>query len=165
MTYQAKLFIQAKSRWLLNDDKSQTKTITLLLTNSIQVLFTFKKNKNMERNLQKLSNDKDEMVSKGQIIEAAEKYFASNVKTIDFDGSVTEGKQETMKRLNEFVGSIQKVNEITLRRSASHDDAAFAEYIFSFEMKDGSKIYWHEIIRSLWKNGQIVEEQYFSYKG
>lgn len=119
----------------------------------------------MEKNLQELSNAKDEMVSNGQIIEAAEKYFASNVKTIDFDGSVTEGKQETMKRLNEFVGSIQKVNEITLRRSASYDDASFSEYIFSFEMKDGSRIYWHEIIRALWKNGQIVEEQYFSYKG
>lgn len=116
----------------------------------------------MEKNLQELSNDKDEMVSKGQIIEAAEKYFASNVKTIDFDGSVAEGKQETMKRLNGFVGSIQKVNEITLQRSASHNNTAFSEYIFSFEMKDGSKIYWHEIIRSLWENGQIVEEQYFT---
>lgn len=115
----------------------------------------------MEKNIQELSNAKNEMVTSGQIIDAAEKYFASNIKTIDFDGTVTEGKQATMKKLNDFTGSIQKVNEIVLHRSASYDNVSFSEYIFSFEMKDGSKIYWHEIIRSLWENGQIVEEQYF----
>lgn len=115
----------------------------------------------MKKNLQELSNEKNEMVTSGQIIDAAEKYFAANIKTIDFDGTMTEGKQATMKKLNDFVGSIQKVNEITLFRSASYENASFSEYIFSFEMKDGSKIYWHEIIRSSWENGQIVEEQYF----
>jgi len=115
----------------------------------------------MEKNLQELSNAKNEMVTNGQIIDAAEKYFASNIKTIDFDGTVTEGKQETLKKLNEFVGSIQKVDQIELLRSASYENVSFSEYIFSFEMKDGSKIYWHEVIRSLWKNGQIIEEQYF----
>jgi len=116
----------------------------------------------MEKNLQELSNAKNEMVTNGQILDAAEKYFASNIKTIDFDGTVAEGKQVTLKNLNEFVGSIQKVNKIELLRSASYANASFSEYIFSFEMKDGSKIYWHEIIRSLWENGQIVEEQYFN---
>ncbi|HEX5555416.1 MAG TPA: hypothetical protein VFX43_19405 [Chitinophagaceae bacterium] len=116
----------------------------------------------MEKNLQKLSNGKDEMVSKGQILDAAEKYFASTIKTIDFDGTVTEGKQAAMKKLTAFVGSIQKVNEISLLRSATDNNASFSEYIFSFEMEDGSKIYWHEIIRSLWENEQIIEEQYFT---
>ncbi|OQP44910.1 hypothetical protein A4H97_10885 [Niastella yeongjuensis] len=112
-------------------------------------------------NLQDLSNGKNKMITDGQIIDAAQKYFASNIKTIDFDGTVTEGKESTMKKLNDFVGSIQKVNEIALRRSASYQNVSFSEYIFSFEMKDGTKIDWHEIIRSLWENGQIVEEQYF----
>lgn len=115
----------------------------------------------MENNLQELSNAKDALVANGQIIDAAEKYFAANVKTIDFDGSRTAGKEETMERLQNFVGSIQKVNEITLHRSAADNNVSFSEYIFSFEMKDGSKIYWHEIIRALWENGKIVEEQYF----
>jgi hypothetical protein len=115
----------------------------------------------MEKNLQELSNAINEMIKDGQIIDAAEKYFASNIKTIDFDGTVTEGKQAAMKKLNDFVGAIKKVNEISLRRSSSYDNASFSEYIFSFEMTDGSKLYWHEIIRSVWENGQIVEEQYF----
>ena len=115
----------------------------------------------MEKNLQELSNAKNEMVTSGQIIEAAEKYFAANIKTIDFDGTITEGKQVAMKKLNDFVGSIKKVNEITLIHSSANRHASFAEYIFSFEMKDGTRIYWPEIIRALWENGQIVEERYF----
>jgi len=115
----------------------------------------------MKGNLEELSNEKNEMITSGQIIEAAEKYFAPHIKTIDFDGTVTEGKPATLKKLNGFIGSIQNVNEITLHRSVSYDNASFSEYIFSFEMKDGSNIYWHEIIRSIWENGQIVKEQYF----
>jgi hypothetical protein len=115
----------------------------------------------MEKNLQELLNAKNELVKKGQILDAAGTYFASGVKTIDFDGTVTDGKQATTKKLQDFVGSIQKVNEITLHRVAANNDVTFSEFTFSFEMKDGSKIYWHEIIRSLWKNGEIIEEQYF----
>ena len=115
----------------------------------------------MKENLEELSIAKNEMITSGQIMEAAERYFAPNIKTIDFDGTVTDGKLATLKKLEKFIGSIKNVNEITLHRSVSYDNASFSEYIFSFEMKDGSNIYWHEIIRSIWENGQIVKEQYF----
>jgi hypothetical protein len=101
------------------------------------------------------------MVTNGQLIEAAEKYYAPNIRTIEFDGRVTEGRQAAMKKLKDFVGSIQKVREITLLRSASDDNASFSEYVLDFKMKDGSEIYLYEIVRSLWENGQIVEERYF----
>ena len=32
------------------------------------------------------------MVSNGQLVDAAEKFYAPNVKTIEYDGSVMEGK-------------------------------------------------------------------------
>lgn len=115
----------------------------------------------MEKNLQEQVNAMNEMVIKGQIIDAAEKNFASNIKTIEYDGSVTEGKQAAMKKLTEFVNSIQKVKQIDLLRSASDDNASFSEYILEFDMKDGSNVILHEIIRSLWENGQVVEERYF----
>ena len=115
----------------------------------------------MKRDLQEVAKEKNVMVASGQIVDAAEKYFAASVKTIDFDGTTTEGKHATMKKLSEFVGELKIVNEISLLRSATDGDVSFAEYIFSFEMNDGSKIYWHEIIRSLWESGEIVEERYF----
>ena len=125
------------------------------------VINYIQKNKKMEMNLQQLPDAMNEMITNGQLIDAAEKYYASNIKTIEFDGTVTEGKQAAMKKLNDFVNSIQKVNKIELRRSVSGDNASFSEYILDFDMKDGSNVYLHEIIRSLWENGQVTEERYF----
>lgn len=115
----------------------------------------------MQKNIQELSDDMNKMVVNGQLVDAAEKYYASNIRTIEFDGTLTEGKEAAMKKLNEFVGSIKRVKELTLLRSAAYDNTSFSEYILRFEMNDGSDVYMHEIVRSLWESGQVVEEQYF----
>ncbi|MDB5152408.1 MAG: hypothetical protein JWR54_1159 [Mucilaginibacter sp.] len=112
-------------------------------------------------NLQKLVNAMNELVTNGQLTDAAEEYYASNIKTIEFDATVTEGKQAAMKKLNDFLNSIEKVKQIELRRSVADGDASFSEYVLNFEMKDGTNSYLHEVIRSLWENGQVVEERYF----
>lgn len=103
----------------------------------------------------------DAMVSKGQIVEAIDKFFASDSLTTDFDGTITKAKAETMAKLSGFVGAIQKVNGITLHHSIAGEDFSMSEFTFDFDMKDGSKILWHEIIRRKWKNGKVVNEQYF----
>jgi len=115
----------------------------------------------MDTNLPEILTAKNKMVTSGLLIEAAEKYFAPTIRTIDFDGIVTIGKHETMHKMKYFFGSIEKVNEIILYRMATCNDVTFAEFTFHFEMKDGRNIFWHEIVRSLWNDGQITEEQYF----
>ncbi|MEZ4817524.1 MAG: SnoaL-like domain-containing protein [Flavobacteriaceae bacterium] len=115
----------------------------------------------MEQSLNEIFSAKNEMVKKGQIVEATEKFFAPNAKTIDFDGTVTNGKTEMLTKMQGFAGAIAKVNGIILHHTSVNGDVSFAEFTFDFDMKDGSKILWHEILRTVWKNGQIVEEQYF----
>lgn len=115
----------------------------------------------MEQSLNEIFSAKNEMVKKGQIVEATEKFFASNAKTIDFDGTVTNSKPEMLTKMQGFAGAIANVNGITLHHTSVNGDVSFAEFTFDFDMKDGSKIQWHEILRTVWQNGQIVEEQYF----
>lgn len=115
----------------------------------------------MEQSLIEILSAKNEMVKKGQIVEATEKYFAPSARTLDFDGTVTKGKEEMLTKMRGFAGAIAKVNGITLHHTALSEDVSFAEFTFDFDMKDGSKILWHEILRTVWQNGQIVEEQYF----
>jgi hypothetical protein len=115
----------------------------------------------MEYSLNEIFSAKNEMVKKGQIVEATEKFFAPNAKTIDFDGTVTNGKSEMIAKMQSFAGAIAKVNGITLHSASLNGDVSFAEFTFDFDMKDGSKVLWHEILRTIWQNGQIVEEQYF----
>jgi len=115
----------------------------------------------MEQSLNEIFSAKNEMVKKGQIVEATEKYFAPNARTIDFDGTVTKEKSEMVTKMQGFAGAIANVNQIKLHHTSLSEDVSFAEFTFDFDMKDGSKIVWHEILRTVWKNGQIVEEQYF----
>lgn len=115
----------------------------------------------MEQSLNEILSAKNEMVKKGLIVEATEKFFAPHAKTVDFDGTRTNGKPEMVTKMKGFAGAIAKVNDITLHRASLNGDVSFSEFTFDFDMKDGSKILWHEILRTVWENGQVVEEQYF----
>lgn len=112
-------------------------------------------------NLNELLSTKVEMIQKGQIVEATEKFLAANGKTVDFDGTVTKNKAEMVDKMKGFGGAIAKINSLKALQTAASGNVTFIELDVNFDMKDGSKIVWHEIIRSVWENGQIVHEQYF----
>ncbi len=115
----------------------------------------------MEQSLNEILSAKNELVKQGRIVEATEKYFAPNAKTIDFDGTVTTDKAEMLSKMQGFAGAIANVNSITLHHTSLNDNVSFSEFTFDFDMKDGSKVLWHEIMRTVWENGRIKEEQYF----
>lgn len=115
----------------------------------------------MEQNVTELLAQKNDMVLKGQIVEATERFFADSAKTTDFDGTITSDKSQMVEKMKGFAGAIAKVNEITLHNASASGNVSFAEFTFNFDMQDGSQVLWHEILRSVWENGMIVKEQYF----
>lgn len=112
-------------------------------------------------NTQTLNTELDAIVSKGDMVTAVTKFFADNAVTTDHDGTVINSKAGHIAKMEGFLGAIAKVNGITHHASAVNGDVSFSEFTFDFDMKDGSKIYWHEILRREWKNDKIVSEQYF----
>lgn len=111
--------------------------------------------------LTKLVAEMDDMVKQGQILEAVDKYFAPVIQTKNHNGMETTDKKQVQEKLQGFLGGIQKVNGITLHSNAVGNDATMSEYTFDFDMKDGSKVYWHEVIRRIWKDDKVINEQYF----
>jgi hypothetical protein len=111
--------------------------------------------------LAKLVTEMDEMVKQGQILEAVEKYFTPVIQTKDHNGMETSDKKQVQQKLEGFLGGIQKVNSITLHHTATGNQVSMSEFTFDFDMKDGSKVFWHEIIRRIWKDGKVINEQYF----
>ncbi len=103
----------------------------------------------------------NEKVLKGEILDVVKMHFAENSATTDFDGTVMTGKAAHIAKMEGFLGGIATVNGITLHHSATEGNVSFTEYTFDFDMKDGSKILWHEVIRRVWENDLIVAEQYF----
>lgn len=111
--------------------------------------------------MQELVTQMDAMVIKGEIPQAVAKFFSENAHTRDVDGSETSTKQEAIDKLTGFVGSIAQVNEITLLNTSFGDNVSMSEFMFHFNMKDGSVIKWHEVIRRVWSDGRVIDETYF----
>jgi len=104
----------------------------------------------------------DALVSKGAIVDAVSTFFADTANTSDYGDLTTSNKAEMIQKMEGFTSSIAKVNGITHHQTLVGDHASFSEFTFDFDMKDGSKILWHEIINRQWNDeGQVIREEYF----
>lgn len=116
----------------------------------------------MEQQIRELIDAKIELMKQGKMVEATEQFFAENAESVDFTGAVTSSREAMINKMKGFLGSIAKVNGITFHNSAVSGNISFVEFTFDFDMSDGSKVLWHEVIRSVWANGRIVQEQFFT---
>ncbi len=104
----------------------------------------------------------DALVSKGAIVEAVSTFFADSASTSDYGDVTTGNKSEMIKKMEGYTSSIAKVNSITHHRTTVDENSSASEFTFDFDMKDGSKIFWHEIISRQWNDpGQVTQEEYF----
>lgn len=105
----------------------------------------------------------DALVSKGAIVDAVKQFFANESTTVDYGKTTTANKQEMVEKMENFFNAIAKVNGITHHSSILEGNLSASEFTFDFNMKDGSKIYWHEIIKRQWNsNGEVIHEEYFN---
>ena len=105
----------------------------------------------------------DAIVSQGAIVDAVKEFFADNANTSDYGNGGTTGKPEMIAKMEGFAGAIAQVNGITHHHSIVDGNVSASEFTFDFDMKDGSKIYWHEIIRRIWNDeGKVIQEEYFN---
>lgn len=105
----------------------------------------------------------DAIVTKGAIVDAVTEFFADAAVTSDYGDGGTNGKAEMVSKMEGFAGAIAAVNGITHHHSIVDGNVSASEFTFDFDMKDGSKIYWHEIIRRVWNDeGRVIQEEYFN---
>jgi hypothetical protein len=105
----------------------------------------------------------DAIVAQGAIVDAVQQFFADNAVTSDYNGGKTSNKAEMVEKMTGFAGAIAQVNGITHHHTIVDGLVSASEFTFDFNMKDGSKIYWHEIIRRIWnEKGEVIQEEYFN---
>ena len=71
-----------------------------------------------ETNLSEIVAAKVEMMKQGQVVEAAAKYFAEDAETVDFDGTITKGRDE-MQREHESDLKTPSVKQIGLQKMSN----------------------------------------------
>lgn len=112
--------------------------------------------------IRNLVTEMDELVSKGAIVDAVKTYFCDHASTSDYGNVTTSNKTAMVEKMEGFVGSIAKVNGITHHGTLVDGNISASEFTFDFDMKDGSKILWHEIIQRNWgDDGKVKKEEYF----
>ncbi len=104
----------------------------------------------------------DAIVSTGAVVDAVKTFFADSASTSDHgQGGTTADKAAMIAKMEGFTAGIANVNGITLHHTIVDGNVSASEFTFDFDMKDGSKIYWHEIIRRIWNDqGQVIQEEY-----
>lgn len=113
--------------------------------------------------IKSIAQEMDSIVAKGAIVDAVKLFFSENATTSDYNGLATSNKAQMVEKMEGFAGAISKVNGITLHRTLVDGDASASEFTFDFDMKDGTHIYWHEIIRRIWSaDGKVIQEEYFN---
>jgi len=114
-------------------------------------------------NIKDQATKMDAIVAQGAIVDAVQQFFAEDANTSDYGDGGTTGKAEMVAKMEGFAGAIAKVNGITHHHTIVDGNVSASEFTFDFDMADGSKIYWHEIIRRVWNdNGQVIQEEYFN---
>ena len=105
----------------------------------------------------------DAMVSQGDIVQAVNDFFDDNASTSDYADVTTSSKSQMIDKMQGFLGGIAQVNGITHHHTLVDGNVSASEFTFDFNMNDGSKIFWHEIIRRVWnETGKVIQEEYFN---
>ena len=116
-------------------------------------------------NIQEQVQSMDDMILQGDILKAVNTFFGENATTSDYGNVSTKGKAQMVEKMEGFLGAIAQVNGIEHHRSLIDGPLSASEFTFDFDMKDGSRIYWHEIIRRIWNDeGKVTREDYFDAK-
>jgi hypothetical protein len=114
-------------------------------------------------NVKTAATEMDALVGKGGIVDAVKQFFDEQATTSDYNAITTTNKPQMVAKMETFLAAIAKVNGITHHHTLVDGNVSASEFTFDFDMKDGSKIYWHEIIRRVWNDqGKVLQEEYFN---
>lgn len=111
-------------------------------------------------NLQNLVEALDAQILSGDIIGAFDKFAADNCVTRSGDDHTTQTKAQKLEILNWFFQNIAATNRIERAAYTVGDNATESQFVFDFVNKQGQQLVYNEVIRRIWKDGKIVEEQY-----
>lgn len=118
----------------------------------------------MSHTIKPLVEDLNAMITKGQLLEAFEKYYADNVVMQENNDEPRVGKEVNRKNEEAFVGGVTKFNEVKILNSAINGDTAFAEHYMDFTHKDWGRVQQTQVSVQQWKDGKIVNERFYYAK-
>ncbi|MBK9336952.1 MAG: hypothetical protein IPM98_10335 [Lewinellaceae bacterium] len=111
-------------------------------------------------NVQQLVEALDARILKGDIVGAFDQFAADNCVTWSNAPDMTRSKDQKVEILNWFFQNIATVNRIERLALQVAGDVTESQFVFDFVNSQGQPLVYSEVIRRVWKDGKMVEEQY-----
>lgn len=110
--------------------------------------------------LQQQLESLDARILAGDILGAFDEFFADTCITHSNPQDITYSKAQKAEALRWFFSNISSFNRI--ERLASQVDATEtrSQFVFDFTNRQGQPMVFSEVIRRVWQDGKVVEEQY-----
>jgi len=108
-----------------------------------------------------------EMLRKGQMMEAFEKYYSEDVVMQENNEPPKVGKAKNREAEKEFLSSVEAVHDTQIKNVAfdpGKNVVMIQEYM-DMTLKGVGRVQMEEIAVQTWKNDKIVEERFFYNRG
>ena len=101
-------------------------------------------------------------VGQGQILEAFDTHYASNV-VMEEPRGTREGKEACRIYEEQFVSSVEAFHGLDIKAMAEDGNTGkvFLEVSMDLTFKGGSRVVMEQVAAQTWENGQIVHERFY----
>ena len=114
------------------------------------------------------ARDLYDMIGRGQMMEAFEKYYSDNVVVYEPTGETRKGKDAQRNALNDWNSAVEESHGGGYGAITSDEDSntSMVESWSDVSFKGGGRMTMKEVAVQKWQDGQIVEERfYYDTKG
>lgn len=100
----------------------------------------------------------------GDILNAFEKFYATDLVMQENDSEPFVGKELNRKREQDFVNSVEQFHGAKLLGEAVNGDRSYSEWEYDVTFKGGKRTKMQQVAARQWRGGQVVHERFY-YKG
>lgn len=115
----------------------------------------------MENQIENALLDLKELLSKGQFIQAMEKYLADDVVLQEANNEPKIGKEVCLQAEKDLLATVTDFGGYEMKNIVFNGDTSYYEAVMDFTTSDGTKHHFEQVNRTQWKDGKIINERYF----
>ncbi len=102
-----------------------------------------------------------DMLSKGQFVEAQEKFFHEDVTLVEGNADPKQGKEHCIAVEKEVLSGVAEFIGYTVSGHATSEGRSYYEAVMEYVENSGNRVRVEQAVVSDWEDGQIVKERFY----
>nr|WP_321247676.1 hypothetical protein [uncultured Psychroserpens sp.] len=115
----------------------------------------------MNNTIEQALSDLQDLLGKGQFLEAMDKYLDDNVVLQEANNEPKIGKETAVIAEKELLATVTEFIGYDMKNIAVAGDTSYYEAIMEFKTNDGQHHRFEQVNRTQWKDGKIINERYY----